>query len=270
VSCTLVVLHPEGPLHGRRFEIGPAGDVLGREHGVVIDVEGVSRTHARIRLEPDGWFVEDLRSTNGTYVNDDRVERSPIRHGDTLRLGVAIVQVLIGAEVDADYDEAMRRIAMHDPVSGVPTRRAFLQFLERQVARVARGPSSVSLVLCDIDFFERIAGQQGPLAADAVLREVARRIQPCVPEGAFVARCGAHEFACVLPGTRLSDAVACARSMRDEVCRKAVHTDAGRIPISLSLGVAELVPGEGIGELLARAGGKLLAAKKGGRDRVEA
>jgi len=53
----------------------------------IVDVPLVSRLHCRLTLQPDGLLVEDLESTNGTFVNGERVTRLLMRHGDALRVG---------------------------------------------------------------------------------------------------------------------------------------------------------------------------------------
>ena len=53
----------------------------------VVDAPLVSRLHCRLTLQPDGLLVEDLESTNGTFVNGERVTRLVMRSGDALRVG---------------------------------------------------------------------------------------------------------------------------------------------------------------------------------------
>ena len=73
------------------FRIQPGNDkTVGRARGVdfVVDAPLVSRVHCRITAHPAGQLeLEDLRSTNGTYVNDRRVRRTRLRVGDRLRIG---------------------------------------------------------------------------------------------------------------------------------------------------------------------------------------
>jgi pSer/pThr/pTyr-binding forkhead associated (FHA) protein len=53
----------------------------------VVDAPLVSRLHCRLTLQDDGLLVEDLESTNGTFVNGERVTKLVMRHGDALRVG---------------------------------------------------------------------------------------------------------------------------------------------------------------------------------------
>lgn len=75
----------EHPIYDSPFVIGSSSD-----SDIVIDACGVSRNHARLSKEGELWFIKDLNSTNGTFVNDHRLsayEMCPMRDGDIIRLG---------------------------------------------------------------------------------------------------------------------------------------------------------------------------------------
>src|SRR3954465_13056391 len=85
-DAVLVVLY--GPNLGKRFPLTGGEYVIGRlaEAEIPMDAESVSRRHARIFSSPAGFFVEDLGSTNGSFVNDSRVERTLLKDGDIIRI----------------------------------------------------------------------------------------------------------------------------------------------------------------------------------------
>jgi predicted component of type VI protein secretion system len=91
---TPVLVFTDGPLSGRRVEV--VGElVLGREDvSLTIEDEEISRRHAVIRPTDGGIEIEDLGSTNGTYVNAVRIERpTRLAGGDTIRLGRSVLEV---------------------------------------------------------------------------------------------------------------------------------------------------------------------------------
>lgn len=80
---------------------------------VFLDNPGISREHLRIEKSPDGFFVEDLGSANGTYLNDELVrQRKYLKHEDILRIGKFSLWVSL---------EEDRRNALPEPVSSPTT-----------------------------------------------------------------------------------------------------------------------------------------------------
>jgi ABC transport system ATP-binding/permease protein len=80
-------LDPEVPV---TFRLLPGSiKTLGRAQNVdfVVDAALVSRVHCRFTLDEAGLGIEDLGSTNGTWVNGRRVERAPLQSGDTIKIG---------------------------------------------------------------------------------------------------------------------------------------------------------------------------------------
>ena len=75
----------------RRFVLSIDRDsfTIGRstQSQIVVDSGAASRQHARLSRVPGGWWIQDLGSLNGTYVNDVRVERGTIAHGDRVQIG---------------------------------------------------------------------------------------------------------------------------------------------------------------------------------------
>jgi pSer/pThr/pTyr-binding forkhead associated (FHA) protein len=85
----------EGALAGQRITIPPTGLTIGREtdNMLIIPDPSVSRHHARIAYENGALVVYDLNSTNGVYVNEQRVSRQTLRAGDIVRFGGARFRV---------------------------------------------------------------------------------------------------------------------------------------------------------------------------------
>jgi hypothetical protein len=82
--CTDPVV--DSDLEGLEITLVDQEQRIGRaqDNSVVIDYMRVSRYHARVYTEDGGWAIEDLTSTNGLYVNDKRVEKTALNHGDHL------------------------------------------------------------------------------------------------------------------------------------------------------------------------------------------
>ena len=164
-------------------------------------------------------------------------------------------------------------LASTDALTGLPNRRQFDATLHKEWYRALREATPLGLLMIDVDRFKPLNDRYGHPVGDAFLARVGRVIRDNVRRaGDMAARYGGEEFAVVLPGTGSTGALEIA-----EVIRRAVHaTDTrslveGGHPLSVSIGVAAMVPlaGAGSAALVNSADGALYQAKRGGRNRVE-
>ncbi len=90
----LVIYYPHGTQEVQ-LSASPAPITLGRapDNTVVISDTTVSSRHARLYLQGTQWYIQDLGSTNGTFVNNARVTQHPVRAGDQIRLGAIVIQI---------------------------------------------------------------------------------------------------------------------------------------------------------------------------------
>lgn len=98
---------------GKLFRIKPGESLLGRTSRalVALDEKAVSHQHARLTLTIAGCILTDLGSTNGTYVNDERVSGEVELHaGDVIRLGTSTLGYLTDAEDEGQHTRALARV----------------------------------------------------------------------------------------------------------------------------------------------------------------
>src|SRR5262249_49397037 len=115
-DACLVHIYPTGPGMGTRYRLGGVPLVVGRDAGCEIRVhdDSASRRHAVIQQESGAYWVIDLQSTNGTFVNDARVSSHLLCDGDYLHIGNCIWRYLAGGNVEAQYHEEIHRLAIID------------------------------------------------------------------------------------------------------------------------------------------------------------
>lgn len=189
-----------------------------------------------------------------------------VRHTVALRDEAGHVTGFIGTVTDITAHREAREQARTDALTGLPNRRAFLEDLERELARGRRSGRPLALVLMDLDHFKNVNDLHGHGVGDAVLRETARRLRSVARDGETVGRIGGEEFAWLLPGATKEVAREAAERGRRAVAA-ADFPDIGTQTISA--GVSALV-NEDLGgdELLVRADQALYRAKSAGRNAV--
>jgi two-component system cell cycle response regulator len=272
-DACLVNLHPPGPDIGRRIPLINSQYIVGRdtEAGLVVSRSSVSRQHARLFVDDDGnWWVEDLNSTNGTFVNESRIRSQLLNDSDQVRFGDAIYKFLSGSNIESAYHEAIHNMAIMDGMTGIHNKRYFMEFLEREIAVASRHGHPLTLVMFDVDHFKKINDSHGHLAGDAVLKDLSQRIRPRIRREDLFARYGGEEFACVLPSTALPGGIVFAEHLRVLVEERPCAFDDKGIPFTISLGVTTLHRDTGVDPetLIKRADENLYSAKRGGRNRV--
>ena len=271
----LVLIYPPGPEMGKRWPLGTDEIVLGRgsDCDIQIDRDSVSRRHARIFRVSDQWFVEDLGSTNGSYINDVPIQRSPLRDSDFVKIGSAIFKFLSGSGIEANYHEEIYRMTIIDGLTGAHNKRYMIEFLEREMARCARYERPLSLLMFDLDHFKKINDTHGHLTGDYVLKEMSRRLLGRIRKEELLCRYGGEEFAAVLPETSHEGAMQFAEVIRGLVESEPFEYEGDRFQVTISIGVATL-DGDGSQrmqdptEFLKIADENLYKAKHGGRNRV--
>jgi diguanylate cyclase (GGDEF)-like protein len=244
---------------------------IGRGTGatIVVDETSVSRLHVRIEPRGRDHALVDLRSTNGTFLNDRLVSDQTLRDGDRFKVGPAIFKYFAGGDVEAQYHEEIYSLMVTDALTQASTKRFLLETLEREIVRAHRHGRPLSLVMFDIDHFKKINDTHSHLAGDEVLRELGAMIRAQVRAEECFARYGGEEFALVLPEATREGAATVAEKFRTAVERQRFSFDGAVIPVTISLGVAELGPEMKTPQQLMKAADeKLYDSKRSGRNRV--
>lgn len=168
-----------------------------------------------------------------------------------------------------EKEEALVQLARTDPLTGVASRRFFLELLNREIGRQQRTAQSVALMMSDLDFFKRVNDTYGHAVGDTVLRHFTDLAQRTLREIDIIGRLGGEEFAMLLPGCDAEQAAAAAERLRQALEKEPAETELGPIFITVSSGVTLLQQGdESADQPLQRADDALYAAKSAGRNCV--
>lgn len=272
----ILIAHPENEGLGSRTKLEVDTPVtIGRDPTCEIafpEVPSLSRFHARVVLSNDGVVVEDLRSTNGTFVNDRRVaEAVDLASGNRIQFGALHFKFYREKDVEAAYHEAIHQLVMQDGLTEIANRRKFSEELSREFARADRHERPLAIVVFDIDRFKQINDTFGHLCGDFVLKRLTlicrKRLRP---EQVF-ARMGGDEFAILSPETSIEGVEILAERLRASISDYRFETDmvADSFQITCSFGCAEMTSEMRTETDLYEAADKALyAAKNAGRNRV--
>lgn len=280
--CLVVI---SGGELGKKHDLPQGMTILGRSSRADIRIheESVSRTHASIESDGEELLIQDLNSTNGTYVNDRPVQDRVLRDGDLVRVGRILFKFLSGTNVEAAYHDEIYRLTTTDGLTQTLNKRAFLGTMEKELSRSLRYQRELSLVMLDIDHFKSVNDTHGHLAGDHILRQCAQRIERCIRQGDLLGRYGGEEFILLLPEVAKAQAVGTAERIRTAVAEEPFLFGATEIPVTLSLGLADIqeyLLGAGVDsqdlpshdpdpfQLIKLADERLYQAKTEGRNRV--
>jgi diguanylate cyclase (GGDEF)-like protein len=250
-------------------------DTIGRDldANIRIDDPSLSRAHARVVRQSSGKFmIEDLGSTNGTFIGPNRIQRGDLVPGDRIQLGPKLI--LRFAITDLAEEMLQRQLfesSTRDHLTRIYNRRYLMSRLAAEVAHAHRHASLLTLLLFDLDRFKDTNDTYGHLAGDAVLRAVGDHVVTLIRVEDVFARYGGEEFVVLIRASGSLDGVRLAERLRASVQSLVIRAEGEELRTTISVGVAALGElGESAGgqELIALADQRLFRAKTQGRNRV--
>jgi diguanylate cyclase (GGDEF)-like protein/PAS domain S-box-containing protein len=190
----------------------------------------------------------------------------------SIQLASAIQKAELHHKLNEAYQE-LETVSIVDSLTGIANRRKFDDYLNAEWRRLAREKASLSIILCDIDYFKLYNDTYGHQAGDSCLQRVARAMQNTIKRPAdLVARYGGEEFAVILPNTPGEGALKVAQSICDRVRDLQIEHVKSLVNryVTMSFGVASCIPNRDIApeDAIQAADQGLYRAKETGRDRV--
>lgn len=247
--------------------IGRSADCTLRLHDLTI-----SSRHAEIVPVRGAYYVNDHHSTNGTYLNDERVTAPVlVRNGDIVRLGPStLLRFSLMSEDECHAVSRLYEMAVFDQLTEVHNRNYIDEKLRYETAFAHEHRSSLSAIVVDLDRFKAINDQYGHPGGDAVLRAVARAMRSTIRGEDMLGRYGGEEFLVLSRGpAQTFDAVFIAERLKRTIAALEIQLPhAGSISVTASFGVAWLGDCQGGETLVDVADRRLFRAKAAGRNCV--
>jgi len=263
-----------GDALGHRFLLDVPEIIIGRvpDAGIFIPDDSVSREHAKIISSGDAVAVEDLGSSNGTFIAEQRVyARTVLSDGDILRLGSILLKFFARDNIESTFHDKIYRMATVDAGTQLFNKKYLLETLESEfrLSRVYGRPLSV--IYYDLDFFKKVNDTHGHSCGDYILRESAQIAKSCMRAEDILARFGGEEFVALLPGADGRTAAESAERIRKSVEDYPFVCDGKSVKQTISVGVSEnRSEFKTYTDLLDDADRKLYQSKHSGRNRVTA
>jgi two-component system, cell cycle response regulator len=259
---------------GKYFLINKQTMVLGREltADICIPETSISRKHSEFTITENGVIAKDLGSTNGTFINDKKLEPHVpqiLGDGDLIRCGNTLFKFVREGQIETraglrNYDYST------DSLTGIFNRKAIIETIQEEFTKSKMRNTPLSFVLFDIDHFKKINDTYGHPAGDYVLKETCDLIKnKMIRQRDTLGRYGGEEFALVLPEIPSQIAIEVAERIRAAVEKHDFIFEGQQILVRISLGVVALDSSSKTpDELIALADKALYEAKNTGRNRV--
>ena len=268
-----VLVRVDGPSNGQVHSLAEAEVVIGRSpaSSFRLNDEGVSRRHALLIHTRGHYFIQDLDSSNGTFLEGRRVRRAPLMEGDLIQFGPhASFRFCL---MDAKQERAMMRLYEEttvDALTRVYNRRFIDKRFDEELAYALRHKTELSVVMLDVDYFKHVNDRHGHTSGDVVLRRITEVITDQLRTEDVLARYGGEEFLVVLRGIPQSGATSVAERVRVAVQNAQIRIGRVNLRVTISAGVASLesCPQGSKEDLIAQVDERLYRAKHQGRNQV--
>jgi diguanylate cyclase (GGDEF)-like protein/hemerythrin-like metal-binding protein len=272
--------------YGRYAKVAPES-IAGRRDAELLPAERVA-----IIQEAERSLIERGRgaSCEERFAQDNQAvsywsTRFPIRDDQNrvVAVGVVAVDVTERTRDRAETENALRaterantqlrtavetleQIAGTDRLTDAWNRRRFDETVDSEIHRTVRYGYPLSVLVLDIDHFKRINDEFGHQVGDQVLVTVAKRAREVMRKSDSLTRWGGEEFIVLMPSSGLAEAHFLAERVRERISANPID---GVGQVTVSIGVAEYMPGEGPSQWVERADRAMYEAKRAGRNRVE-
>lgn len=269
-ACFLVV---GGDLNGTIFDLLDGETIVGRspECTIPLEFQGISRKHFKVIVKNQDSHIEDLGSSNGTFLNNTKIESTvSLQKGDMVKLGSIALKYLPKGDTERLTYDKLHQEANTDGLTQCFNKTYFNNKLDLEVKKSKVTGEPLSLIIFDLDHFKHLNDNYGHDAGDYVLKEMAALLRDNgIRKGDIFARYGGEEFVVLLPKTNLKQAFEIAERLRKLIECHQFNYESKKLPVTASIGVADYRQGIETGtDLFKRADSAVYKSKEGGRNQV--
>jgi two-component system cell cycle response regulator len=200
----------------------------------------ISRRHAKISVDSKGASVlEDLRSSNGTFLNSIRIQQQKLKEGDHLQLGSGtVLKFFYQDKVEQEVQQELADRAMKDRLTDIYTEQYLLDRIGSEYAYALRHKTDLALLMFEVDDFKNIKGNHGASACELVFKELASLVKKALRAEDVFARYSKIALAILTRGIPDAGALVVAQRLRRAIKAHSFVFQQTRIPVTISIGMA--------------------------------
>ena len=266
----LIVLYPQNEFAQIPLERGTVVLGRGQDADIRFEDELVSRRHCALSFDGSSVTVEDLGSTNGTFVDGNFVHKQILDSDNRLQIGKMVLKVAYKDPSEEAFSREIYEAATTDSLTGLLNRQAFMDRSAGELVYARRNNTFVHVMMIDVDNFKRVNDTWGHQCGDLILKEVARLLNDEKRDSDLLSRYGGEEFLLLMNGISPDDAKKRAEKLRTTIEQHIFSWMDTIIPVTISIGISSRQGFgiEQINEFIAERDKLLYVAKDCGRNQV--
>ena len=266
----LIVLYPQNEFAQIPLERGTVILGRGQDADIRFEDELVSRRHCALSFDGSSVTVEDLGSTNGTFVDGNFVHKQVLDSDNRLQIGKMVLKVAYKDPSEEAFSREIYEAATTDSLTGLLNRQAFMDRSAGELIYARRNNAFEHVLMIDVDNFKRVNDTWGHQCGDLVLKEVARLLSEEKRDSDLLSRYGGEEFLLLMGGITPEDAKKRAEKLRNSIAQHIFSWMDTVIPVTISIGISSRQGFDikQINDLIAESDKLLYIAKDCGKNQV--
>ncbi len=257
---------------GRRIMLADDRITIGRSPEATIMLRDtlISRLHLAIDFNPElgGYVIQDLKSSNGSFLNGIRFMEATLKESDKILIGNIILRFGWSDVFDLQYQDEIDNLLNIDELTGLIVKRRFDEELNRFIAVSRTQGAELAMIMMDIDGVKQINDTYGHSFGAYTISQTGKLIKAATDHKGLASRFGGDEFMIFLPNFTMDAAGQIAETIRVQVETHNFAMEGISLRPTISVGVSILKMNDSMDSLFKRADEALYMSKRTGRNKV--
>ncbi len=201
---------------------------------------GISREHSCISYIKDDYYIEDLQSTNGTYINGQLLSgERKLNNGDLISMGSStVLRFNLYSNLEVDYHNKITQKMMFDQLTETLNRSTYERIIAGELDEARDKQLPIGLLMLDIDDFKVVNDSYGHLAGDTILKKFAAVVARQCRREDYLSRYGGEEFSIFSVGNSFQQCIRFAERIKHAIETSEFNHKSQQIDVTVSIGIA--------------------------------